>query len=115
MLGRLIDTIARHGQWQGIDGLLCAQEWRTGAYGEVGGPRCFVGHLGCVDGGERGEVWSMVLYAESHNGDTAEARFDDLVRRFGTDRVVRAIKARAGKHTRITIPATPAPTECAVS
>lgn len=106
MIGRYIDELARRGEWEALDRIVTAQDWALGTLSSGDGRRCLVGHA-CdaqwrdgvgtvmVSHGER-----ALLLARDLGLYLPINRFDDLGRRFGLPRVVRAIKLRAGKHTR---------------
>lgn len=100
MLGTWIDSLTDEER----DRIVRAQKWRGGAYVWDDGARCLLGHVGDAKATgnwsvfpEYGARADTTVAASSLGLDFRYAsRFDRLIRRFGLDRVVRAIKKRAG-------------------
>lgn len=100
MIGRYLDALARTQQWEALDNILQAQSWITHAlFGRDDG-RCLLGHAGTNNRGGVSVNGSAITLADEMGLYCQNNRFDRLAERFGLERVVRAIKQRAGKHTR---------------
>lgn len=122
MINLYIDALAKAGEWDALDRVIEAQAWRVRAFGGDGF-HCLMGHvesdglyerercrvhevpkhltkwrrlLDCIPSG----AYRSRLEAVEAFGTVVGFRFDELVKRFGMDRVVRAIKLRAGRHTK---------------
>ena len=93
MLGLWIDALTDEER----DRIIEAQNWESGnpCYGN----NCLVGHAK-----ECATTPEMIRALDIGYFDSPMLRFDLLVGRFGLDRVVRAIKARAAKGNRIELP-----------
>lgn len=101
MIGLYLDALAKAGEWEAIDRVIEAQQWITDDY-ELRGARCLLGHAenwSPMNSEVRLERFRVIVRGK---GDCQVGwRFDYAVKRFGMDRVVRCIKLRAGRHTRL--------------
>lgn len=128
MLGLIVDELARQGEWDAIDRVIQAQSWCTDSYATPAGERCFLGHINNGSRDNRfyvrpsravlvallGRMGPSQMQLMAQYGSDPGHWFDMLVARFGMDRVVRAIKGRAGKHTRPNVEQTATPIDSAV-
>lgn len=87
------------------DRVIRAQGWRTNVFVDRGsGERCLIGH---AEGDDAGREWiegtnalhELPFFSRMGIG----FQFDKLCERFGKDRVVRAVKARAAKPNRVSL------------
>lgn len=106
MIGRYLDALAAADEWDALDRVIQAQNWKPHTLND-GENRCLVGHAANtgwragIGGVPDPNVGVLVLsLASLHRLLVPCNRFDRLCNRFGLPRVVRAIKQRAGKHTR---------------
>lgn len=117
--------IARYIDWlpdEAKDRIIEAQDWCRGTYVTSDGRRCM---LGWAEGwSNNGGVADIALYyrrMDYENNLYGRHRrilygaFDRLTRRFGLERVVRAIKLRAGRQNRLVTTELPTPAEAKLS
>ena len=96
MLGKAIDSLPSHQK----DRVIEAQEWTRGGFVARNDAKCLVGHAENWSYGYSVTMPGMwVLLAEEYDSTPPgmSTAFDRLTARFGMDRIVRAIKLRAGK------------------
>ena len=95
MIGLWIDGLTDEQR----DRIVSAQGWITGRVGRPSeGTHCLIGHAHHDVILQGDTAWKMWVRIRPILGDVG-TQFDDLCRRFGKDRVVRAIKLRASAAT----------------
>jgi hypothetical protein len=101
MIGRYLDLLARENCWDAIDRAVTAQGWCS-VFMVHSEDRCLLGHLhdAVYVGDHLVERDHRACNVYGTFAGMVGFRFDRLTDRFGVERVVRAIKQRAGKHTR---------------